>query len=77
MTAIDALKYLRANGVYFPWRNKGGVISQPSNSDLFRWLNEGAVAVNGVKPKPRDEVQFPITQLVFFPNNPQTRTTLQ
>jgi hypothetical protein len=77
MQALDALKYLRENRVYFPWRNKSGLIAQPSNSDLFRWLNEGAVLINGAKPKAKDTIEFPIRELVFFPNNAKTRTTLQ
>ena len=77
MTALDLLKELRSNGMYFPWRPKdGGRISQPSNSDIFRWLNEGAVEINGKRPKPKDDVSRPLTSLVFFPNNAKTRTTI-
>jgi hypothetical protein len=78
MTALDVLKELRASGiVFFPWRKKdGGIIAQPSNSDLFRWLNEGAVELNGVCPKAKDEATFPVTSLVFFPKKPQSRTTI-
>jgi len=28
-----------------------------------------SVVINGVKPKPWEEVSFPITELVFFPNS--------
>lgn len=38
----------------------------PSNSEIKRWLKNGAVAINGKKPKPNDEIEFPITELVYF-----------
>ena len=42
----------------------------PSNSELRRWLDSGAVQFNGIRLKSKDEVIFPITDLVFFPNKP-------
>ena len=39
---------------------------QPSNSELFRWLKNGSVHINGVNPSPKDEVTFPVTSLSFF-----------
>ncbi len=38
----------------------------PSNSEVKRWLKNGAVIINGKKPKPNDEIEFPITELVYF-----------
>ena len=40
---------------------------RPSNSEIKRWLENGSVAINEKTPKPHDEIEFPITELVFFP----------
>lgn len=54
----------------------GGHRVPASNSEVRRWLEQSAVLINGVKPKPKDVIQFPVTQLVFFPKNPNSRTTV-
>uniref|UniRef100_A0A6M3KE05 RNA-binding S4 domain-containing protein n=1 Tax=viral metagenome TaxID=1070528 RepID=A0A6M3KE05_9ZZZZ len=67
MTAFEYLKSLP----HLPVNTERG-INPPSNSDLKRWLNKGSVIINGVKPKPEDEIEFPITELVFFPKGRRT-----
>lgn len=62
MTAFEYLKSLP----FLPVNSERG-IKPLSNSDLKRLLNKGSVIINGLKPKPHDEIQFPITELVFFP----------
>lgn len=47
----------------------------PSGSELRRWLDQGAVIINGKTPKAAEEVEFPIEQLVFFPKA-KRRTTV-
>ncbi len=47
-----------------------------SNSQIRRWLVDKAVLINGATPGPDDQVDFPITQLVFFPKSDKKRTTL-
>jgi len=47
-----------------------------SNSDLRRWLESGSVIINGEKPKPEDEITFPVTELIFFPNSKTRMTTI-
>lgn len=47
----------------------------PSNSEIMRWLNNQSVIINGKKPKANEQVEFPITQLVFFPKG-KRRTTV-
>lgn len=47
----------------------------PSGLELRRWLDQGAVIINGKTPKAAEEVEFPIEQLVFFPNA-KRRTTV-
>ena len=61
MTAIEYLKSLEN----LPIR-QGQKGSKASNSELYRWLKEGSVIINGQKPKPNDAISFPVWQLVFF-----------
>ena len=62
-----ALEYLK--GLPRNWlpRNTERGIKEPSNSVLWRWLNNSSVIINGSKPKPNEEISFPIIQLIFFP----------
>lgn len=39
---------------------------KPSNSELFRWLRNKSVMINNEYPKPKDELSFPIKNIVFF-----------
>jgi len=75
MTAIEFLKE-------FPFlptvlvRGEGKTLyGRPSNSELKRWLINGSVIINGVKPKPSDNVAYPIKEFVFFPDS-KHRVTL-
>jgi hypothetical protein len=74
MRAIDYLKYLRERGIG-PTSKEGSGLGPPSNSELRRWLDKGSVLFNGVRPKPADEVVFPVRQLQFFPGA-RLQTTL-
>lgn len=47
-----------------------------SKSEQKRWLENGSVIINGAKPKPHDEITFPVTELVFFPKS-KRRCTMQ
>jgi len=59
MTAYEYLKSLPRE--YIP-RN-------PSNSELWRWLANRSIAINGKTPVPKEEIEFPINKLVFFHND--------
>jgi hypothetical protein len=48
---------------------------KPTNSEVRRWLENGAVSINGLHPKPKDLVSYPVWNLVFFPNS-KRRTTM-
>ena len=39
----------------------------PSKRELRQWLDDGAVRVNGKFSKAHEYVEFPITDLVYFP----------
>lgn len=72
MSAFDYLKDLPRN--WMPKSVERGIKS-PSNGDLKRWLNMGAVIIDNARPKPMDEISFPIKELIFFPSG-KRRTTL-
>ncbi len=71
VTAFEYLKELPRDWLPF----NGERMKASSNSDLWRWLNMGAIIINGEKPKPKDEIKFPVWQLTFFPNG-KRRTTI-
>jgi len=57
----------------FPWlpnqfkeKLKGNKIGKVSNKAIFRALEQGAITINGKKPKPKDIITFPIEEFVFF-----------
>lgn len=47
-----------------------------SNSCLRRLLENSAVVINGKKVKPKDMIEFPITEFVMFPKSDNRRCTL-
>lgn len=72
MRAFDLLRTLKALGCCPCFDDKG---RPTSNSQLLRWLQQGAVHINGARA---DEatVYDEINSLVFFPNNPKKRITV-
>jgi len=71
MTAHDFVRSIP----HLPWDSENQR-PRPSNSVLWRWLEQGSILINGGTPKPKDDVVFPVTQLVFFPMG-RKRTTYQ
>ena len=69
MTALEYLQFFQV-----PSSREGDKLGKPSNSELKRWLLEGAVVINGAKPKHWDIITFPIEELVFFPSSPNRVT---
>ena len=65
MNALEYLKSLPRS--WLPQSREGSKRGHPSNSELWRWLDKGAVIINTRKPKPNDKIVFPITELIFFP----------
>ena len=64
MTAHEFLNSIK----HVPMQMIGDRPVVASKTERGRWLEMGAVIINGKKPKPREEIQFPITELIFFPN---------
>ena len=69
MKAVDFLKEYP----YLPVTLKRGegkeIYGRPSNAELNRWLQNKSVVINGKSPQPLDEIEYPITELVFFPKS--------
>ena len=76
MKAIDFLRWLRDEVLFGPQSREGSLVGLPSNSELRRWLNAGSVLVNNACPKPGDEIEWPITQLIYFPGAASQITVL-
>ena len=58
----------------FPWSTQSNSTT-PSRRELRQWLDDGAVRINGKFPKAHEHVEFPITDLVYFPGA-KRQTTL-
>lgn len=76
MTALDFLKRIREMHALPPGINMAGKGIPASNSEIKRWLKSKSVVINGQRPGPFDEIEFPVWQLVFFPKG-KRRTTLK
>lgn len=72
-TAFELLKLIRSKYSLPQRQGMKGVV--PSNTEITNWLKQGAVVINGVTPQPNDPIEFPITELVFFPKG--NRVTLR
>ena len=74
MKAIDFLIKLSSMGCRPCFDDKGR--PDPGTNQLKRWLDSGAVTINGIRPKSVDYLEFPITELVFFSKNNKKRITM-
>lgn len=76
-TAIEFVKMLRDDWSCCPRSKEGAKLDMPTNGELNRWFKKKCVLINGVKPDARDEITYPITELVFFPKNNKSRCTIR
>ena len=65
---MNAIEWLQ-NFPYLPDSREGKKVGRPSNSELRRWCKNGSVLINGKKVTPGDKMEWPIYQLVFFPQS--------
>lgn len=72
MTALELLKSIP----HLPMFVRNGHVVKAGTSQMKRWLQDKAVQINGKRPAPNDELEFPITELVFFPKSKEKRCTL-
>ena len=74
MRLLDFLLDLKAAHCC-PWSRERNMPA--SNSDVRRWIQSGAVLINGVRSRTIDDVvEFPVTELVWFPNG-KNRTSVR
>ena len=57
-----------------PWSTERP--AEASRSEVKRWLRKGAVIINGKGLDVNDEVEVPVTCIVFFPNGKRKTTML-
>jgi hypothetical protein len=75
MNAFDVVKYIGAIPMSIETK-EGEPPRQPTDAEIRRWLDQSAVIINGKRPKAKDTVEFPITELIFFPKSAKKRTTV-
>ena len=74
----DILVELRDGWSALPLTQVSGGFIPPSNSELRRWLRDGAIFVNGGRTHTIDDVVYgEVTELVIFPKGEHRRTTLR
>lgn len=76
MKPIEFLIWMRNDVRCIPGSKEGDRRGKPSNGELRRWIKNGCLQVNGKVVKGDDIIEFPITQLVYFPNNNKQRCTV-
>ena len=47
-----------------------------SNGELRRHMQQGGVLISGRRVTPDQEIEFPVTSLVFFPKSTNRKTTI-
>lgn len=77
MTILELLQELRDEWGAVPRSKEGEKLNYPSNSELRRWITKHCVKINGVVIiDPAASVQFPVTDLVFFPKSETSRCSI-
>ena len=73
MKAIDFLQ----SYPYLPLSVMKRPFERPSNAELRRWLKDGAIVINNKKVKANDEIKYPITELILFPEGKRKTTIIK
>ncbi len=74
LTALNYLKCFKEYG-HLPMSVERPC-TEATNSEIKRWLKSGSVIINGKRPNINDEIEFPITELVFFPKGKRKTTMI-
>ena len=72
-TAFEYLKRIKKHG-HLPMSVERPC-TEASNAEIKRWLKSSSVVINGKKPNVNDEIEIPVTELVFFPKG-RRKTTM-
>lgn len=73
MNALTFLVKLRDEAHCCPWNNRQMLAT---NSDLRRWIMDGAVLFNGERMDWKEEIDFPLHAVVFFPKSNSKRVSI-
>lgn len=76
MKALNFLIHMRDNSHCSPQSKEGTKVGKPSNGELRRWLICKAVKINNRFPAWNEEIEFPIFELIYFPKNQKSKTTI-
>lgn len=79
MTALQFILSMRPCVPMSRERKADGTVENnglASNSEIRRWLDQSAVIINGKKPKSKEIIELPVTELVFFPKSEKSKTTV-
>ncbi len=76
MKALEFLIWLRDEVGVIRHSKEGNCLDKPSNGELRRWLGKGSVLCNGALLTKEHTVEWPVTQLVLFPNNDKARCSI-
>uniref|UniRef100_A0A6M3JYC1 Uncharacterized protein n=1 Tax=viral metagenome TaxID=1070528 RepID=A0A6M3JYC1_9ZZZZ len=76
--SISALDYVRkvAKPISIEKTWAGGFMNYASNSEIRRLFQKRCIRINNEFPTWDDKVQFPVSDLVLFPNNKNKRVRL-
>jgi hypothetical protein len=74
MTAWDFLREISGKCCGFFSTEKLG--KRASYGELRRWLQNRSVRINGVLPDFRDNITFPVLDMVLFPKSANRKNTL-
>lgn len=70
MTAWEFLRNLHSVCKF--QTREGKKVGTASSSELKRWIDNGALIINGEKVSSKEEMDFPMTSVVLFPKRPVT-----
>lgn len=76
MKALEFAVWLRDDVGVIRHSKEGDRLKPPSNGELRRWVNSGAIQINGQTLSIQGVAEWPITNLVLFPNNRKSRCTI-
>lgn len=51
---------------------EGAKVGRASTSELKRWIDNGALLINGERAASRELLDFPVFSVTLFPRNPIT-----
>lgn len=75
--ALDHIKFLRDKLNCLPSSKEAKHFGKkPSNAELKRWFANKCIQINNKIVSETEEIFFPITNLVLFPNNKKAKCTL-